>query len=75
MMTAAVMSSDVHGAEEQQPAPGNGLVPPEPVVQQAVDRHQRHAQEQVRLIVGVPEARSIGEFDHADEPDEPARPD
>ena len=67
--------SDVHGAEEQQPAPGNGPISPEPVVQKAVERHQRHAQEQVRLVVGVPEARSICEFDHADEPDEPARPD
>ena len=66
---------DIHAAEEEQPAPRHRPVPLEPVVDEPVERQQRHAQEQVLLVGGVPERRSIGQFEHADEADEPARPD
>ena len=66
---------DVHAAEEEQPAPRHRPVPPEPVVDEPVERQQRHAQKQVLLVGGVPEPRSIGQFEHGDEPAEPAHPD
>ena len=66
---------DIHAAEEEEPAPRHRPVPPEPVVDEPVERQQRHAQKQVLLVGGVPEPRSIGQFEHADEPAEPARPD
>ena len=66
---------DIHAAEEEQPAPRHRPIRPEPVVDEPVERQQRHAQKQVLLVGGVPERRSIGQFEHADEPTEPARPD
>ena len=66
---------DIHGAEEEEPAPRHRPVPPEPVVEEPVERRQRHAQEEVLLVGGVPELRPIGQFDRGDEHQKPARPD
>ena len=66
---------NVHGAEEEHPAPCHGPVRQEPEVDRAVERHQRDQQEHVPPVVGVPEARSVGYLDDGHQPDEPATPD
>ena len=66
---------DVHGAEEQHPAPRDGPVGQEPEVDQAVERHQRDHQEHVPPVVGIPEVRPVGYLEGRDQCDEPAAPD
>ena len=67
---------DIHGAEEEQPAPRDRPVRQEPVVDKAVERYQRHDQEQVRLVGGdtrAPVDRPIRPRRY--EQEEPAHPD
>ena len=52
MTTGGRDQGDIHGAEEEQPAPRDRPVRQEPVVDKAVERYQRHVQEQVRLVGG-----------------------
>ena len=66
---------NVHGAEEEHPAPCHGHVRQKPEVDQAIQRHQHHQQEHEPPVVGVPEARSVGYLERGHQPDEPATPD
>ena len=47
---------NVHGAEDEHPAPGHRPVRQQPEVDQSVERHQRHLQENVLQVTGVPGA-------------------
>ena len=51
------------------PAPGE-----QTVVHVAVQCDQRHVHEHERNVLGLRERRSIGEFDHGADPEEPAQP-
>ena len=75
MTTAARDQRDVHHAEDEHPAPCHRPVRQEPVVDKAIERHQRHQQEHVPPVVGVPEARSVGYLEGGQQHDEPAAPD
>ena len=66
---------DVHGAEEEQPAPwyiGSGRH--EPVVDHAIERDQQHEQERELEVVGKPEPKPVGKLEQGDDRDEPAAP-
>ena len=75
MMTAAVISAISIPLRKRSQRHVTAPVPPEPVVDEPVERQQRHAQEQVLLVGGIPELRPIGQLDHEDEQQKPARPD
>ena len=64
----------VHGAEEEQPAPGDGSARHEPVVHQAVERDQQHEQEGELEVVGKPESKAVGKLEQGDDRYEPAAP-
>ena len=65
----------VHGVEEEQPVPCNPSVRQQPVVGQAIERDQRHKQQEVFEVPVIPEARPVDKLERDDKADEPASPD
>ena len=65
----------VRGVEEEHPPPRHRPVRKDPMVHQAVGDPQQHRYGQESDVLGIPEARPVGQQEDTDKPDEPAPPD